>query len=472
MTLLFAALLSLQQVQVVAVVGRDRVALGEDVVLTITVEATSNDPVQIKNPSLSGLELLGTTDRSDVSIRDGVATRILTRTLRLRATSAGTARIGATVVHLGESVAQANPIELLVVADEDAGAESLAPHIRALVERHRPPQLSADEVYVEVLTSTDSIVLGEQLDLAVAAWFPQQIRAQLRTPPTLQPPELQGAWTYSRGVPHAVDMRRRIRDTWYHVYVHSVVVFPLTPGTLDIGPATVSYSLPMSFSFLSREVRHEPQSDSVHVYVGEQPVEARPSSFDGAAGSGLQLALSATPSELSVGDAAVVTVVLRGEGNVALWPEPRIHWPDGVRVYPERVDVELVPDAERITGGKTFRYLVVPDSSGTHRVSDLIYAYYDLQDHRYVVLRTPELAIVVEAATTAATATERRADTRVLLPIGQGGFLDRFFEANPTWSWLLLLVVPPLVEGMAAAIPLAAHAETACLRVTGRDCAG
>jgi hypothetical protein len=320
-----------------------------------------------------------------------------------------------------------------------------------LVERHLPPRLSANEVYIEVLTSTDSIVLGEQLDLAVVAWFPEQIRTQLRTPPTLQPPELQGVWTYGQGVPHAVDMRRRIRNVWYHVYVHSVVVFPLTPGNLEIGPATVSYSLPMSYSFLSREVRHEPQSESVQVFVGEQPPAGRPSSFEGAASSRMQLALQATPSELAVGDAAVVTARLTGVGNVALWPEPSIRWPDGVRAYPEGVDVDLVPDAERVTGSKTFRYLLVPDSSGIHKVSEVSYAYYDLERNSYFVLRAPELVIAAEAATTAST--ERSASTRVLMPAGRGASLDHFFESMPLWGWLLILTLPPLGAGISAAIP-------------------
>jgi hypothetical protein len=448
---LLSVLLTLQQMTVVATVDRTRVEVGEDVLLTITVEVASNDPVQVMNPSIVGLELLGTTDQSDVSIREGVATRILTRRIRLRATSAGIARIGATQAHLGNLVAQADPVELVIEANENADGESLAPHIRDLVERHEPPRLSADEVYIEVLTSTDSVVLGEQLDLAVVAWFPEQVRAQLRTPPTLQPPELQGAWTYSQGVPHAVDMRRRLRNTSYHVYVHSVVVFPLTPGTLEIGPATVSYSLPMSYSFLSREVRHEPQSDSVQVFVGEQPVETRPSSFSGAAGSGIQLELHVTPPDLAVGDAAVLTAVLTGEGNVALWPEPAIRWPDAVRVYPEGIDVDLVPDAERITGTKTFRYLLVPDSAGTHLASEVSYAYYDLRARRYVVLRAPEFAVVAEAATAAPT--ETSSDTRVLLLDSRGWSLDRLFEGMPGWIWLLLLLLPPFGAGLAVMMP-------------------
>ncbi len=466
MTVVLFMLMALQQMQVEAVVDRDRVMLGERVALTITVEATGNDPVQILNPSTIGLEILGTTDHSEVSIREGAATRILTRTLRLRAIAAGTAQIGATMVRMGGAVAQTNSIELFVVADDDASAATLAPHIRDMVERHLPARRSADEVYVEVLTSTDSVVLGEQLDLAVVAWFPQQIRAQLRTPPTLQPPELQGAWTYSQGVPHAVDMRREIRGIRYQVYVHSVVVFPLTPGTLEIGPATVSYSLPMSYSFLSREVRHEPQSDSVRVHVSEQPADARPASFEGAAGSRLQIALQATPSELAVGDACAVTAVLQGEGNVALWPEPRIRWPEGVRAYPEGVEVDLVPDVERITGSKTFRYLIVPDSTGTHRISELTYAYYDLDARRYVVLRTPEFAVVAEAATT--TATQRRPASRLLMSIDRRGYLTRVVEALSVWAWLMIGVLPPLFAAIASAIHRTRKADRTLPRRTDR----
>jgi tetratricopeptide (TPR) repeat protein len=449
--LVLVALIALQQVQVEAVIDRNRVMLGETVALTITVEATGNEPVQILNPSTIGLEILGTTDQSDVSIRDGVATRVLTRTLRLQAAAAGPARIGATTVRLGESIAQTGAIEVLVVADDDASAATLAPHIRQMVERHRPPSHSPDEVFVEVLTSTDSVVLGQQLDLAVIAWFPQQVRSQLRTPPTLQPPELQGAWTYSHGVPHAVDLRRDIGGTRYQVYVHSVVVFPLTPGNLQIGPATVSYSLPMSYSFLSREVRHEPQSDSTRVLVAKQPEEGRPLFFEGAAGSRLEFTLQADPSELTVGGASVVTATLRGEGNVALWPEPRIRWPEGLRAYPEGVEVSLVPDSERIAGSKEFRYLIVPDSSGTHLISELTYPYYDLVAHRYVVLRAPELSIVAEFA--AATTTAGQSDYRILMPTGRLGSLARFVEDLPLWVWLLIFVLPPLSAGLVTVSP-------------------
>jgi hypothetical protein len=449
-TALLLTLIALQQVQVEAVIDRDRVRLGETVVLTITVEATGNEPVQILNPSALGLEILGSIDQSDVSIRDGIATRTITRELRLRANAAGTARIGATTVRAGESVAQTQMISVTVIADEEDSGARLAPHIRRMVERHQPAMRAADEVFVEVLTSTDSVVLGQQLDLAVVAWFPQQIRSLLRTPPTLQPPELQGAWTYSQGVPHAVDMRRVIGGTPYQVYVHPVVVFPLTPGDLEIGPATVSYSMPMSYSFLSREVRHQPQSDRTRIRVVEQPANGRPTFFEGAAGSRLELSIDADPVRVVVGGASVVTAILHGEGNVALWPEPRIGWPEGIRAYPEAVEVNLEPDAERITGSKTFRYLVVPDSSGTHRIPQTAYAYYDMEMQRYLVLRTPELPIVAEFGSSSTAL--GRTTPRPLMSPGGRATLTRLAGDVPPLIWLLIAALPPLLTGAATVI--------------------
>ena len=451
-TAVIALLLASQQLQVDATISRDRIEVGETVVLTITVEAAGNDPVEILNPSLVGLELLGSTDQSEVSIRDGVAMRLLTRELRLRATSAGTARIGVTLVQSGASMVQTEPTELTVVADESGTIESLAPHIRRMVESRRPPATSRDEVHVEVITSEDSIVLGDQLDLAVVAWFPQDIRTQLRTPPTLQPPQLQGAWTYTEGVPHAVDIRRRIGNTNYQMYVHSVVVFPLAPGELVIGPATVSYSMPMSYSFLSREVRHEPQSESVTIFVGEQPEANRPSSFSGAAGSGLQLTIEADEAALAVGDATVVRATLSGEGNVALWPEPTIIWPDAVRAYPEGVDVSLDSDGRKISGSKTFKYLVVPDSAGTHVFNNFSYGYYDLAARGYAVLSGSELQITADVSIEGPAPV--RTTNRLLMAPDRGSMIERAARSMPLWFWLIIALFPPAIYGLVRLPPL------------------
>jgi hypothetical protein len=211
--------------------------------LTITVEASGNRAVRIVDPILVGLEVRSTTPTTDVAVRAGILTRVVTREVRLIATRVGTARIGATRIESGNAVVVTDPIEINVSPASVAPPSALMPHVRALIERRRPVGITEDEVLVEVVTTADTIVLGDKTDVVVVAWFPRQVRSRLRNPPTLDPPQLQGAWTYTEGVPGAVAMSRQIGGEWYDIYAHHQVVFPLTPGDFEIGTATVSYSL-------------------------------------------------------------------------------------------------------------------------------------------------------------------------------------------------------------------------------------
>jgi hypothetical protein len=45
---------------------------------------------------------------------------------------------------------------------------------------------------VDLIVSADSVTVGEQVDVVTTAWFPRDLRLQLRRPPTLQPPVIDG----------------------------------------------------------------------------------------------------------------------------------------------------------------------------------------------------------------------------------------------------------------------------------------
>ena len=443
MSLLLAALLSMQQLQSSAVVDRQDAELGQEIMLTITVEASGNLAVRIVDPILVGLEVRSTTPTTDVAVRAGILTRVVTREVRLIATRVGTARIGATRIESGNAVVVTDPIEINVSPASVAPPGALMPHVRALIERRRPVGITEDEVLVEVVTTADTIVLGDKTDVVVVAWFPRQVRSRLRNPPTLDPPQLQGAWTYTEGVPGAVAMSRQIGGEWYDIYAHHQVVFPLTPGDFEIGTATVSYSLPLTYSFLSREVLHEPQSESLSLHVMPQSTDGRPADFDGAAAAQLELRVDTEVAQLAVGDAGSVVATLSGRGNVALWPEPRIEWPQGIRVYPQPVDVALESREDGIWGTKVFRYLVVAQSRGTHSVPELVYPYFDLESAAYNRLTAPPIEIITEG-NVSVIPTPRLRETLPLMEPAGFVVADRLVRAWPWWIWIVLVGMPPL----------------------------
>ena len=116
-----------------------------------------------------------------------------------------------------------------VAANRAATASTLSPRLRRLLERAPPPP--PGQPAVDLLVSTDTVRVGEQVDVVTAAWFPRDLRLQLRRPPTLQPPVIDGVWSYPAGDAQPASRRRAASaGRWYDLFVSHQVVFPLRAG--------------------------------------------------------------------------------------------------------------------------------------------------------------------------------------------------------------------------------------------------
>ncbi len=393
---MLAALLAQQATQIPAVsaeVDHDEIAAGESVTLTIRIETRGTEPIEVSEPALTLLERRGFREQSQVSIQAGLTTRITTRQIQLAATDPGTATIGPVRVKQGDRFAETGELSIRVTPRPVDAAVALSPRVRAMLANMPPPD-GIRNVALGIVASPTTVMVGAPVDVVVAAWFPREVRLQLRTPPSLTDPELRGAWVYPQPVPTGLAATRFVGGRWYDLYVLHSVVFPFSPGTLDIGRAKVAYALPLTYSFLSRELRHEVESDPVIVTVNDQPPAGRPSSFPGLVASNLRMQMEVAPRTVAVGEASTVTITLTGSGNVALWPEPKVRWPDDVRIYPGDTDVKTALENGRIAGTKRFTYLVVPDSAGVHAIRDVSVPYLDLDTRRYGELRAAAVDVV------------------------------------------------------------------------------
>src|SRR5207245_2552194 len=96
-----------------------------------------------------------------------------------------------------------------------------------------------------------------------------------------------------------------------------------------------------------------------------------------------------------VGEPFAMTATVSGSGNVALWPEPAIHWPRGFRPYPGETGMRITPRDGRIAGTKVFHYLVMPDSAGSFLLPEVRYPYYDLAAGEYRTATVAPRALAV-----------------------------------------------------------------------------
>jgi hypothetical protein len=418
-------------------VERERVSVGDTLVLTVEIEAAGNQPVQIGDPSLEGLELLDRRESSRVSVADTLVWRRTTRVLVLRAVRGGRGVIGPIRVRQGLATLEGPPIAV-EIAGEGVPVE-LPPKLLSLIDAAPLPPPET-EVAVVLVPARSSVFVGEQLDLVTLAWFRRDVRERLRLPPTFRGPELSGVWSYPLPAPAGRVASRRVGGVWYDLLVDARTVFPLKSGRLRVGRASVAYNFPLTYSFLSREVEHVVQSDSIEVEVRALPAANRPAGWNGAVGSALSLKVSPASQELDLGEAGTVTVELEGEGNAALWPEPKIEWPRGLRVYPGAVEVNASRSGDVFRGSKTFNYVLVADSAGAYRIPGPSYFYFDLRSQRYLQLTSGALEVLVRYA-------DRGPGVKVAAPPLMYEPPMRLPGASgwPRGVWVAVVLVPPIV---------------------------
>jgi hypothetical protein len=438
--LLLGVLAAQGALDVTAGVDRARIARGEELTLTVRARSRSAAAVEIVLPRLVGFTVTGSREASEVTLAGPSPARVTTRELTLRGEQAGRLVIGAVVARQGAVEVRTAPIEIVVDTGAAAPPGGLGPVARALLDAMPPPR-GGDAVSVAVIVSADTVLAGEQVDVVAVAWFPRAVRDRLRRPPVVTLPAAAGAWVLPQPAPSGVAASHRGADGWYDAFAVHHVLLPLAAGRVVIPPASVSYALPLSYAFFSREERLTLTADSVAIAVSPLPAGGDGGSV---VASDLALAVAVAP-DARVGEPVDVTVTLSGTGNVPLWPEPQLAWPPGFRAYPTGSTARYDAADGHVSGGKTFRAVVVPDTAGSFVLPDLRYPYYDPPAGAWRAAVAPPRSLIVAAEG------EPRA-ARATPPLAAGvqvGAADRLTGLLEPEAWLLAAALPPALALLA-----------------------
>lgn len=448
--LLLAVMIQAGSPEVTASVDRTRLTVGEELVLSIRGTSDSDEPMRITLPPLDGFQIIARSERTEVAF-GGAGGRTTTLEVRLRAARSGSFQLGPVTALQNGASARTTPITIVVAPGAQA-AQAVSARLRALLERAPPPRRPGEPALVLVISS-GRVYVGEQVDVVTAAWFPRDLRARLRRPPTLAPPSLSGVWSYPQPAPPGIAASRQVGGTWYDLFVSHQIVFPLVPGELEIARASLQYSVPVAMQFFSQEERYTLQSNAAALTVLPLPDAGRPTGFAGAVGRGLAIERTTGAAggvAVRAGETLPIEVTISGVGNVALWPAPDLEWPTGLRHYQDRIDDRITAEAGRLGGTKLFRYLALPDSAGPLRLPPIRYSYFDLDREAYRTLRVPAVNLSV------APTSEAQASRPTPPPL--------LASARPSIARTVLRGPPAIVWGAVGVLPVLAW-----LVVTWRD---
>ncbi len=220
----------------------------------------------------------------------------------------------------------------------------------------------------------ETLYVGQQATYQVAVFLSNDARSRLRRNPEFLPPELRGLLAYELGRPTRVPPSV-IEGAVYEAHVFQRALFPVAPGPLAVPAPQLTYALPQSSSYFSREERFVVRAESAQLVVRAIPTEGRPANFTGAVGV-LTATTRLDSAAARVGDPLVFTLRVQGVGNVKLLPRPQleIDWASAVPAT-ERVRVDTAGPLVR--GSKEFDWILTPSRAGRVTIPVVHYAYFD-----------------------------------------------------------------------------------------------
>jgi BatD DUF11 like domain len=150
-----------------------------------------------------------------------------------------------------------------------------------------------------------------------------------------------------------------------------------SPGSLFDDPFfSMSSRRPMSLD-----------SEPLELEVVRLPDKGRPAGFSGLVGT-FEIESSLEPSRIKAGESATLTVCLRGRGNVKRMPDLKMPDLDQTKVYADQPVLEEKTDSKGLTGAKTMKWALVPETEGRYRIPPLAVSFFDIAGHKYRTIET------------------------------------------------------------------------------------
>ena len=470
--LLFGCLLGAQDASFEASVDRNPVALGDSFQLSFTLHNVSGGARNLKLPELGGFRIQsGPSQSSNMQIVNGSVSSSLTFSYVLQPKELGKVTIGVASIEAGGKSYSSAPLQVEVVKgsphpQRDPGSTSDA-----------TAQIG-DNLLLKAVVDRSHVLQGEQINLT----FKLYTRLQVSNVGMKKAPALTGFWSEEVELPKNITLTSEtLNGKRYQVgVVRRMALFPTQSGSLEIGPLELEMMVQvqgrsndpfggMFGGFFGQTVKHAASSAPLKITVDPLPPGA-PAAFKGAVGH-FTLGASVDKKTTRTNEPISLRLTLSGTGNIKLVEAPVLDLPKDFEPFTPKVSENIQKQQDRISGSKTFEYLLFPRYPGAKTLKPVSFAFFDPAKHQYVSLSSPAIEVQVEpgsAPPPSPSLGAAREDVKLLsqdirfIKVGRlhlGG-------ATHTRGWfLLLLALPPL--GLGWAVLLARRSASALADAAG-----
>lgn len=397
-------------ISVSATVDRQRIGLQEQ--FTLSIEITGSDASGAPEPRLPAMDSFaayaGVSTSQNFQIINGRMSVSKTYNYVFIATTVGRHEIGAvTVEYKGESVStRPFSIEIVQQATPPAGQQQ--------GQGQMPRSESSPERGTDL---SGSLFLKTQVDRRrVFQNEPVLVSYKIYTHVTVtsygisQVPNFIGFWAEDFPLPQQAKTTQEVIDgqRFLVAEIKKVALFPQSTGKKTLAPLQIQCDVQVqnrrrsrdffdSFfddPFLARTVRQTVTSSPVEIEVEPLPTADKPINFVGAVGT-YAISASLNRAAVKTNEAVTLKVVVSGTGNLRILSPPALELPADFEAYDPKIGQSISYDNDRVSGSKTFEYVLVPRSAGDIEIKPVALSFFDPHNRVYKTVSTRPLPLTV-----------------------------------------------------------------------------
>jgi hypothetical protein len=218
-------------------------------------------------------------------------------------------------------------------------------------------------------------------------------------------PSYGGFWSEKLFEARSLDYERKVVDgvEYNAALIKRMALFPVRSGELRVDAMKLTGSVVTGggmFGFFGRGQEVSLSSGALTIDVLPLPDEGAPEGFSGTVGDySISAALDRDTSD--GGEPLELTVTVTGTGNLRTLDRPELIAPPGLKILDPEVGDRIQTSGRTVKGTKTFKFPVIPEEDGRHRLEPVRMAFFDPEREAYRIAETDPIFVVARGASTA-----------------------------------------------------------------------
>ncbi len=193
-----------------------------------------------------------------------------------------------------------------------------------------------------------------------------------------------------------------IKGRMYNTYVvRKAQLYPLQAGSIELETATVNNNVTLvqpnnndASNTIPFTQNINLNSKPISIFVKPLPDKNVPSNFNGIVGN-FSIATLLNNNTITISEVALLTITIKGEGNMQLITPPSINWPKGIEVFETKVIDNINQATMPISGSKIFEIPFSVTNGGSYTIPEISFSFFDPKIGKYFTTKSYNLPFTV-----------------------------------------------------------------------------